>query len=151
MTFRASPGPKHALILAAALSLLSPLAMPSAAAQDASPQFEVRKTTNTAVKFSVTAFNDGDYSKAARYSRMAITSGLSPNRRAVAYNNLCASLGAMSEAEDNLSAALDACDAALELRPSLSEALNNRGMIRMKQGDVIAAKADFTAASGNKG
>ena len=148
MTHRASPGPKHALILAAALAVLSPLAAPIAAAQDASPAFEVRKTTNTAVKFSVAAFNNGDYSKAARYSRSAIAAGLSPSRRAVAYNNLCASLGAM---EQNLDEAIDACDAAIALRPTLSEAHNNRCMIRMKQGDIIAAKADFETATQHKG
>lgn len=140
----------HGVMAAAGLAVLGMMALP-ASAQDAAPksqaEFTMRKTTNTAVKFAVSAFNDGDYMRSALYSEKALEAGLSPKRRAVAYSNLCAALGAAGK----LDAALEACDQALTLRPTMSEALNNRGLVRQALSNDVGAKADFAAASDSKG
>lgn len=88
--------------------------------------YVVRKTSDVRIKMGISAFKDGDYERAASYNLKALKAGLSKSRKAIAYNNLCAALGAQGD----YAGAVEACDSALELRPDLKEAAQNRAAVQ---------------------
>jgi len=112
-------------------------------AADTTPAFVSQRTSNGTILAGIKAFEKGKFAKAAVYQRAAIKSGLSKSRRAAAYTNLCAAQGAAGELE----AAMNACEAALAIKPAAWTALNNRGVVQWLSGDTAAAAADFAAAN----
>lgn len=112
------------LITLSALAALTAGVSASAYAQgSAAPaEYAVRKSSDVNVKMGVKAFKAGDYARAVSYNRKAIKSGLSKRRKAIAYSNLCAALGAQGD----YAGAIAACDTALTLRGDLKEAAQNR-------------------------
>ena len=132
------------LITRGVVSILGAAALSAGLAQSAiaqtvtdAPQYSVRKTSNVMVKMGVSAFNSGEYTRAADYSQKALKSGLSPARRAIAYNNLCAALGAQGD----YAGAVEACDSALSLRPKLDDAVRNRDIAQAGHSAKMSAKA----------
>ncbi len=126
----------------AAISLaLTAFAAPALAA-DGAPQFSVQSTATRSIASSATAFNKGDYSKSAAYSRHALEQGLKKSRRTIAYSNLCAALGAQGQYDK----ALDACDSALKASPQNWQAFSNRAAVNWLAGDKTQAMQDISSA-----
>jgi len=134
------PLPKTIQFAALALTLTA-FAAPALAADNA-PQFSVEKTATRSIASGATAFNKGDYSKSAAYSRYALKQGLKKSRRTVAYSNLCAALGADGRYDE----ALEACDSALKVSPQNWQAFSNRAAVNWLSGDKTQAMQDISSA-----
>lgn len=117
-----SPLIRESLMTIAAAAMMIPTA---ALAADAPTGLTVKSTTNGIVKMSVKAFKKGDYERSARLSKKALKAGMSKNRRAIAYTNLCAAEAALG----NMEAATEACDTALDLRPGYDFATANKSAL----------------------
>jgi len=103
------------------VTLMSAFAVP-ALASDSAPQFGVQTNATRSIASSATEFRKGDFSKSITYSRHALKQGLKKSRKATAYSNLCAALGADGQFED----AKQACDKALKIAPQNAQAQVNR-------------------------
>jgi len=117
-----SPLIRKSLMTIAAAAMMLPTA---AFAADAPSGLTVKSTTNGIVKMSVKAFNNGDYERSAKLSKQALKAGMSKNRRAIAYTNLCAAEAALG----NMEAAGEACENALDLRPGYEFAVANKSAL----------------------
>ncbi len=134
---------RHGLAAIAAIALLGVFGAPAAYAETGAPSFAVQNTANSHTRMGYNAYARGDYAKAAVYSTKGTAKSFKKSRRSIAYANLCASLGQ----QNTLDAALEACDAAIELSPANWRALNNRGVVKYLAGDKISAAADFANAA----
>jgi len=130
-----------AIKLAAVSLALTVLAAP-ALASDGAPQFSVQSTATRSIASAATAFEKGDFSKSAAYSRHALKQGLKKSRRTVAYSNLCAALGAQGQYDK----ARDACDSALKASPQNWQAFSNRAAVNWLSGDKTQAMQDISSA-----
>lgn len=117
-----SPLIRKSLMTLAAAAMLVPA---TAMASDAPTGLSVKSTTNGYVKMSVKAYKTGDFERAAKLSKRALKDGMSKNRRAIAYSNLCAAEAALG----NMDAATEACDKALNLRPGYEFATANKSAL----------------------
>jgi len=115
---------------------------PVAFAADATPVFASKTISNSKIRAGISAFEKGDFTKAAFFQRAALKSGLSKSRKTAAFTNLCAAEGALG----NLDAAKAACDSALQLAPTSWQATNNQGVVSWLSGDIIAAGELFASA-----
>ena len=114
----------------------------TALANDTQLQFSVESNATRSIRASATAFDKGQFKKSVSFSNYALKQGLKKSRKTAAYNNLCAALGAQAEYES----AMEACNAALELKPENWRALSNRAVIYSLTGDEEKARADMQAA-----
>lgn len=133
---------------AAALAVLTSLAALSpAAAQDGAGTavFAVQRTSTSQVSAAAWAFQRGDFVRAERLARAALSSParLSPSRRSVAYANWCASLSMTGQHE----AALEACNTAVALRPDNWRAHLNQASALHRAGSPASAQAAYAQAS----
>ena len=117
-----------ALIATAGLALPAASAMAADAPTAAPVSFSVKTTTDYNVRAGVDAFRKGNFERSVAYNEAAIKSRMSAKRKAVAQSNLCAALANLGELEK----AEAACDAALELRPDLKEAAQNKSALNFK-------------------
>lgn len=138
------------IALLSAMALMLPISQASAGetapAAVPSPQFSVQSSATRLIGSSARAFHKGKIDQSIVYSRMALKTGLSKSRKAIAFSNLCAAFGANGQLDE----AMTACNAALDLRPSHAYALSNRGALLWHAGDHDAARADFRAAKAAK-
>ncbi|MCW5725654.1 MAG: hypothetical protein KIS81_11965 [Maricaulaceae bacterium] len=127
------------LALSAALA-----AVPAAGAlaQTAAPQFQVQAAADGLIRAGVQAFERGQYDRSASFSQQAINRGLNNSRRAIAYNNLCAALGAAGD----LDGARAACESSLAASVS-AQAHANLGAVLTLAGDAAGAQQHLAAAS----
>ncbi len=107
------------------------------------PQFGVASNATRSIGAAATAFEKGDYSKSITFSRYALKQGLKKSRKATAYSNLCAALGA----QGSFGEALTACNSALEIAPQNWQAYENRATVHWLSGNQEAAKVDMDRAS----
>ncbi len=126
----------------AALTLAVAGMTTSALAADSAPQFSVAKTATRTIASGASAFQKGDFQKSIAFSRYALKQGLKKSRKAVAYSNLCAALGA----EGRYDEAVDACDSALKIAPQNWQAFSNRAAVNWLSGDKMQALQDIEAA-----
>jgi Flp pilus assembly protein TadD len=124
-----------------AATVLAVMASPALAA-DANLQFSVDSNATRSISASATAFKKGDYRQSIAFSSNALKQGLKKTRKATAYSNLCAALGA----EGELELAKKACDQAVEANPRNWQALSNRAVINALVGDQNAAIQDIDSA-----
>ena len=124
-----------------AAALFAAMASPALAA-DSSLQFTVESNATRSISSSASAFQKGDFRKSATFSKYALKQGLKKSRKAAAYSNLCAALGAQDEFES----AKEACDRAIELNPKNWRALSNRAVINSLVGDQDSAIQDIDSA-----
>jgi len=115
---------RKTLLTLTAATLLLPAA---ALASDATPNHNlaVKTTTDYHVKQSAKSFKKGEFERSARYATKAINSSMSDKRKAIAFTNLCAANAAMGD----MTAAKEACDEALVLRPGYAPAENNKAAL----------------------
>ncbi len=110
------------------------LSAPSAMAADntvspAAPQnFTVRSASDGKIRLSVKSFKKGDMERSIRFSQSALRANLSKAKQAVAHSNLCAAYGELGDLEK----ASTACDIALEIRPDMEEARNNKNALSVR-------------------
>lgn len=120
----------HGLLSLTAAVLTLPAV--SAMAADVTPQtsasFVVKSSADSHIRSSARAFKRGNTEKSIRYSHLALKSGLSPKRAAIAHSNLCAAYAVLGDME----AASEACDTALELRPDYEPAITNSSALTVK-------------------
>lgn len=114
----------------------------TAMANEASLQFSVESNATRSIRSAATAFERGDFSKSASFSKYALKQGLKKSRKTAAFSNLCAALGAQGELED----AMEACNKALDLVPKNWHALSNRAVLYSLNGEDDLAKQDLQAA-----
>jgi len=110
---------------------------------DGEPQFAAHRTANSTVRAQYNAVTRGEWRQAIHFGEEIAASGAAPSQRAAALTNLCAGYAATGE----YAQAIEACDAALELRSNAWRAMNNRGVAHWLAGDRAAAVADFNAAA----
>lgn len=131
----------RSLILASVL-----LAGTAAGAQAQScdaPQFAAHRTANGSIRAQYNAVTRGEWRQAIHFGEEVAASGAAPSQRTAALSNLCFAYANTGE----FAAAIEACDAAIELRPDAWRAINNRGAAHWLAGDHAAAIADFNAAA----
>ncbi|VAV96897.1 hypothetical protein MNBD_ALPHA06-1283 [hydrothermal vent metagenome] len=134
--------PKTNTLTAIAMVLALGLGTAPAFAENGVPSFASHPTSNSSIRAGITAFEKGDYAKAAFFQKSALKSGLKKSRKLAAYSNLCAAEGAQGQLE----AASKACDAALKLSPNAWTALNNQGVVQWLSGDKENAASSFASA-----
>ncbi len=88
------------------------------------------------------ALADGKIGKARKIAKKFLASDLSPDMQYVGLNALCA----VESAGKEWRSALDACNAAIRIRPRFWMAINTRGTVYLMTGDVEKARADFRRA-----
>ncbi|WP_417468357.1 hypothetical protein [Maricaulis sp.] len=132
----------RSIILATAL-IAGATAGAQAQSCDAEPQFAAHRTANSGVRAQYNAVTRGEWRQVIHFGEEIANSGAAPGQRAAALSNLCAGYAATGEFE----LAIEACDAALELRDDAWRAMNNRGVAHWLAGDRAAAIADFNAAA----
>lgn len=109
---------------------------------DNTPRFTVERSGKRVVNNGVTAYNKGNFSKAAAFNRDALHQGLKTSHMTVVYSNQCATLASQGRYER----ALEACDEALELTPNNWQAFSNRAAVNWLKGDKTQAKLDINSA-----
>jgi tetratricopeptide (TPR) repeat protein len=109
---------------------------------DNTPRFTVEQSGKRVVNNGVTAYNKGNFSKAAAFNRDALHQGLRTSHMTVVYSNQCATLASQGLYER----ALEACDEALELTPNNWQAFSNRAAVNWLKGDKTQAKLDINSA-----
>ena len=114
----------------------------TAMANEAQLQFSVESNATRSIRSAATAFEKGQFSKSASFSKYALKQGLKKSRKTAAYSNLCAALGTQGEYDD----ALEACDKAIDLAPQNWRALSNRAVIYSLTGNEEQAREDMQAA-----
>ena len=133
---------RHTLAAIAAASAFSIIGAGTALAGN-SPSFAVQSAADTYIRGGYSAYERGAFKKAAVFSRRATAKGNKKTRRSIAYANLCAALGQQNQ----LDAALAACDSAIALNAKNWRAYNNRGVVEYRLGQSEKAAADFAAAA----
>lgn len=120
---------KASLAMLAALAITTTLPAASAMASDApAGDFVVQKTMDGRIKLGVKAFNKGDFEKAVRVTRSALSTSLSPKKAAIAHSNLCAAYAKL----EMMDKAKQACAAALEIRPDYDAAAKNKASLTIR-------------------
>ncbi|SDM83848.1 tetratricopeptide repeat protein [Maricaulis salignorans] len=114
-----------------------------AQACDAEPQFAAHRTANGLVRAQYNAVTRSQWPQAIHFGEEVAGSGAASGQRAAALTNLCYAFAATAEYDQ----AVEACNAAIELRPDAWRAINNRGAAQWLAGDHAAATADFNAAA----
>lgn len=114
----------------AALTLGLGFTAPAMAADSGS--FTVVTTSDANIRAGAQAFEKGDYKKSIGFTRAALKTPLSKKRKASAQSNLCAAYAGLGD----MSAAKEACDTALTLRPGYKAAVQNSQALSVK----LAAK-----------
>lgn len=135
MTFNPLSPPSFKTLAICTISVAALIMPASAMANETAPaattvtaDYQVKSSSNGLIKSGVKAFKKGNYAKAVSLNKAVI--GTRPNRQkmAIAQANLCASLAKLEEVEQ----AVEACDAALKLRPGLDVAKSNRALLKVR-------------------
>ncbi len=116
---------RKTLLTLAATSLMIPA---FAFASDTAPNansFIVKSSADSMTRIAAKAYKKGDYARTVGYSKRALKAGLSTNRQAIAYNNICAAEAQLGD----MIAASEACTKALELRPDFEPAKVNKAAL----------------------
>lgn len=108
----------------------------TAFAADNTTEFGVTSNATRSIRSAASAFEKGEFAKSEVYSRRALKEGLKKSRKAVAYSNLCAALGAQGEHET----AQEACAAALKIAPKNEQALANQAALKARASSVMDAE-----------
>ncbi|PHR58678.1 MAG: hypothetical protein COA43_10505 [Robiginitomaculum sp.] len=108
----------------------------TAFAADHTSEFGVTSNATRSIRSAASAFAKGDFANSEAYSRRALKEGLKKSRKAVAYSNLCAALGAQGELE----AAQEACASALKIAPKNEQALANQAALKAHAGSEMEAE-----------
>lgn len=116
---------RRTLLTLSALAMTSPALAVADDNTAPATSFVAETTTDGLIKLSAKAFEKGEFDRAIALSNQALRSGLSKKRKAVAQNNICAAEGALG----NYTAASEACDTALELRPGYEPAEQNQSAL----------------------
>ncbi len=103
------------------LTELSPLASTAHAQNNTVPYFTSESAADAYIRKGHAEYRKGHWEKSILYSNKAVKQGLSPQRKAIAYSNLCAAYGQIGKLKE----ARIACDKALEIRPNYEPALLN--------------------------
>lgn len=106
-------------------------------------QFNVSTNVSGIIGSAATAFERGDFAKSASFSRYALKQGLRKSKKAKAYSNLCAALGAQGQYES----AVEACSSAIKIAPTNWQAYENRAAAYWLSGKKVEAKADMETAN----
>ena len=134
-----APTIHKAAITAAAAAMVLGLMQTPAQAQN---KEVIWLDTNTRIEAGQRALRAGDAERAIRLINKGLKGDMSDRQRAVALNNLCIAY----EMAGDIDAAIEACDAALELRPNWWLAFNNRANAHYAGGDYLAALGDYETA-----